>query len=83
MHNNPVAGCWAGAAMSWAGAVMRRVGAVIILGRGTLNYKLSYPYNAQKCKKKAKCDGPTDRPTDRRTDTVAYRSRVRDKNWRE
>ena len=27
-------------------------------------------------------DGPTDRQTDRPTDTVAYRSRVRDKNMR-
>ena len=75
---------WAGAVMVWAGAVMIWAGAVMIWAGACSNTNFStlkMPKNA----KKAKCDGPTDRPTDgptdRPTDTVAYRSRVRDKNY--
>ena len=67
---------WAGAEINWAGAVMIWAGACSNTNFSTLKM----PKNA----KKAKCDGPTNRPTDRPTDgptdTVAYRSRVRDKN---
>ena len=65
----------AGAVMVWAGAVMIWAGAVMIWAGACSNTNfptLKMPKNA----KKAKCDGRTDRPTD----TVAYRSRVRDKN---
>ena len=66
---------WAGAVMIWAGAVMIWAGAVMIWAGACSNTNFStlkIPKNA----KKQKCDGRTDGPTD----TVAYSSRVCDRN---